>query len=990
MSAFFTSNTGNDVFLNLSRTDRTSDDTTDISKSGSDALALIKSAPPSVPLSAAHFLAADKIYDEGICISPYTIFQHPVHRDICTHINNISDFGWSVREALDEAGAFEFIEKVQNRSSYDSCMERILSVFTMSATGLACITDAPKSFFHAVVDVFRTSDGADWNRELLGKSEVYVQCVSNLIRGLAKITGDDTLLEKARKHRRASVGQLPGFHAFQYSKVPLDQELLRHVKLFLKESKMRPADVQSAARHMSAWLAKEAPGRSLEEMVFDTNRPKTFADHTLEKNGGTFSRATFVIVDAARKLSISITEQFVGKACGRTMFDLVTKKEHSKLKGKLKKLPKPDISRARPLSEKLVPIVREILEEGVNGWPGNSGRFHERVVRDGKEYSIFCPVIPTLLLVMLEIPLRMGQIRRLDTGEGDAYHFNADKMEWEKNEGPLAGYWRKKLKVGTSTTDTCGYAREIEDEVKPVVGMNITTNKTGKPYVVPWFLPRVHKLLWELRKWQEKHNPISVPITPKQYVDSLEKVPASTLEAMPDIFPIARLFRGKYHTYDGRVVTQTQMHRAWGYVLQETQKRWNARHPGNQVKLVEIHPKSKQPGKYLYTIHGLRVRGLTNLHRGGMPLELLSKFVAGHATVRMTSYYLKLHAIEVSNIIERAAANMDAQRRFIDDLKAGGVDRAHEMAVSLSPAAVSDAYEDESQFSFCNVTLGVCPYDGSRCKDGGELLRKEGKGQASKDHYGEVKNRNCVMCRHFLTGPPFLMELVAYGNKLCERRQFLAREQDRILQEVSGYEVAHKNGDITRAYFENRYDSLQTEAIQVRDELEENENSIFNVEILCNASQRLLDEAEQGEKKVLLVASPRSSNIEYEEISEFNQSVWITAHGRIHRILGDERVERKRDRYLNLIAENSGLMPPTLLTRITDEQRRRAMDQYANFIDARVPADDVTRLINGNLRLQDLGLEKQVRELIDSALSSAVPLLGTARIEAQVPERTSP
>ncbi|MGO4319756.1 VPA1269 family protein, partial [Agrobacterium sp. MCAB5] len=182
-------------------------------------------------------------------------------------------------------------------------------------------------------------------------------------------------------------------------------------------------------------------------------------------------------------------------------------------------------------------------------------------------------------------------------------------MEWEKNTGPLAGFWEKKLGLGKSNSDTRGYARELEDEIKPIVGFNITTNKTGKPYVVPWFVPKVHQILWKLRKWQEKFNPVRAPITPRQYVDNPEKAPSSTLDEMPEIFPISRLFRNKYHDYDGRIVTSTEMHRAWGYILQEVERRWNRLNPGKQLKLVEIHPKNRQPYRYRYTIHGLRVRG---------------------------------------------------------------------------------------------------------------------------------------------------------------------------------------------------------------------------------------------------------------------------------------------------------------------------------------------------------------------------------------------
>ncbi|MGO4319849.1 hypothetical protein, partial [Agrobacterium sp. MCAB5] len=137
----------------------------------------------------------------------------------------------------------------------------------------------------------------------------------------------------------------------------------------------------------------------MKELVFKATRPKTFTDYMLAKNGGKPSRATFTIVNAARKLSISISEQLLRHACGRTMYDLVTAREHNKLNNKVKKLPKPDTARARPLTEKLVPTLREILEEGAKGWPGKSGHFNESMERNGKTRSLYCPVIPSLFLV---------------------------------------------------------------------------------------------------------------------------------------------------------------------------------------------------------------------------------------------------------------------------------------------------------------------------------------------------------------------------------------------------------------------------------------------------------------------------------------------------------------------------------------------------------------------------------------------------------------
>ena len=105
---------------------------------------------------------------------------------------------------------------------------------------------------------------------------------------------------------------------------------------------------------------------------------------------------------------------------------------------------------------------------------------------------------------------------------------------------------------------------------------------------------------------------------------------------MPHIFSLSRLPPSKNKPMQNRVVSASEIDHAWCELLLEIQIRWNRQNPGNECTLVDAYPKSGQPYRPRYNIHGLRVRGLTNLRRGGMPLDLLSKFVAGHATLAMT------------------------------------------------------------------------------------------------------------------------------------------------------------------------------------------------------------------------------------------------------------------------------------------------------------------------------------------------------------------
>ncbi|MDR9763759.1 VPA1269 family protein [Rhizobium redzepovicii] len=966
---FFTSKAGEDVYLNLGR-----DDLRDGEKvfepEITSALDLVKSIGPTKRITAEHLLAADAIYDSGVCISPYAIFGRPLHREICKHFNDGSEIGWELREALDAVGAFAFLDGVSNRATSQGTIERVLAVFSASASGLSRVEDIPLEFVHAVVDFFRSPDGLSWNPEILGKGEVASQSVSNVVAGLAKIFNDGSLVQKARKHRAPSAQQPKSWHTFQYSTDILDREILDFFVTFCEDSRMRPALAQAAALNLTAFIRENFPTATIRQVVASATRPETFVSFLKRKGDGKATRHMLTTVQAARKLSASITEQVGEGSGGKVLFDLVSSKEVARLQNELKKIKKPSSSRSRPLPEKLIPLMKEILEEGAKGWPGRTFRVELQV--NGKLRNVYCPVIPSLFRAMLEIPLRMGQIRRLDSGEGDVKIFDGDTLAWRANPGPLAGYWADRAGERADGFQTRGYAIEIEDEIKPLTGFWINTNKTGKPFAVPWHIPNLFKIFWDLRHWQARYNPITAPIGPEIYLDAPQHYPEATKEEMPEIFPLARLFPNKFWPTPGRTVTRSELDHAWCSLLYEIEKRWNQRHPANRISLVDVHPKANQPYRPKFNIHGLRVRGLTNLRRGGMPLDLLSKFIAGHASLLMTIYYTEPHASEVADEVEKAAARSLAQRDFIDNLRRWEVDEARKNTVSVSPNAVPGASASGSHMQFINVAIGVCPFDGTRCDDGGALRRKEEGDGVSKSVYDPVEPRNCVMCRHFISGPPWLNELTEYGTKMCARRRDLAREEARLNKIAGQLEEARDLGALSAAAFDNQWDDHSAEMQKVKNEQEMVENSIFNVELLCDASVKLLDQHPNHDAGIMLVANTRSSIVGYKEVSEFEQAVRITAAGRVHRVLGDERIEARRDEWIAQMLFHSGVTPPQLMTHVSPELRRRALDQYALYVNAKIPANEINGLIDGTLRLRDLGIEDQVRSLIDTALSEPI------------------
>lgn len=970
MPSFFTDTNGAELFVNGSREERYADGGIAPAAETTWALHLIKSTGPTKRLDDLHLDAIDVLHEDGVCISPYTVFQTPIHKDICRRFNQLSDLGQELKRALAEAGAFVFMDTLRDRSQAEATIERILTVFSMSTSGVWNLADAPLDFVHAVVDVFRTPAGTDWNRDLIGKSELTPQCLAQVIIGLAAIFDDKSLLAKSRKYRGETDGKNPGWLAFTYSKQTPDRDLVDFYKSFSRYSTMKPRQAQSTIIDMALWLKEAAPRKTLREAVSSKITGISFPEYLISRNHGQLGRGIVTSANAARIISAAIIDWYGDAGDDGPHHELVSGKEVQALTNTVAKLPKPTSSRSRPLPEKFVPIMKEILEEGPGSWLHTASNFQTSFVHKGRRVHRYCPVIPTLFRIMLEVPLRMGQLRRLDSGEGDVQHFNGATLSWEENCGPHAGYWAHKEGKSPRDSQPRGYAREIVGEPRAITGIFVNTNKTGAPYVMPWFLPKVLKMLWDLRIWQETYNPIPGPVGPSVYLDSVLDYSDVSRIAMPDLFPIARLFPTDNRPALGRTVTSSEIDHAWCALLAEIERRWNNRHPNNRVQLVEVHPVNGQPHRPAYNIHGLRVRGLTNLHRGGLPLDLLSKMIAGHATLSMTLYYIDRDPIEVADIVSKAATRADeSQRRFIDDLRRMDVEEARKRTVCISEDAVENAITSQSKVQFCNVSIGICPYDGTRCADGGELRSAQDAGGKKKSIYGAVEPHDCIMCRHFVSGPPWLNELASYGTKLCEQRQHLAREQTGIEDTIVLLDKRVKAGELDKAVYENRFDQLQADICHIKDRQENVENAIFNVERLCNASIKLLKSTDERSNEILLITNERSSFVTYEEISEFEQSVRITKAGRVHRLLGDERVEEKRNKYLDVMLFNSGIAPPRLMTSITPEQCRRSMDQYASFLLARASSEEIDALLVGKLRLRDIGLEKEVRELIDAEIS---------------------
>jgi hypothetical protein len=232
------------------------------------------------------------------------------------------------------------------------------------------------------------------------------------------------------------------------------------------------------------------------------------------------------------------------------------------------------------------------------------------------------------------------------------------------------------------------------------------------------------------------------------------------------------------------------------------------------------------------------------------------------------------------------------------------------------------------------------------------------------------------VCRHFISGPPWLTELEAFGTKLSERRQHLAREETKIRELATRYEKAKSDNQISLHEFENKWDDLGVDLQKIKNEQESVENTMFNVELYINASVRLIEANRTKSPSLQLVSNARSSHATYQETSEFRQEAIIVAAVKAHKILGDERVQAKMNRYCDLMMFNSDIAPAHLMTNVTPYHRQESLNQFSQFVALRASDAEIEGLIDGSVVFKDLGLEDEARKLIEVSLSDPVLTLG--------------
>ncbi|MFM1978925.1 MAG: hypothetical protein RLZ68_190 [Pseudomonadota bacterium] len=399
-------------------------------------------------------------------------------------------------------------------------------------------------------------------------------------------------------------------------------------------------------------------------------------------------------------------------------------------------------------------------EMGVKGYPA-------------EVWEVWSPVRAVALYIKLELPLRSFQVRMLDSGEADTWRYihSPGGGGFVLNHGPLATGSEKR-------PSQSGVFHRTTNEKE--AGFYINTNKTAdigkaekdKGYVIPWANDEVLYWLEKLRNWQERYNPITAPTPWTELGNNHFGYTPPHTDVLAQRSSACFLFRNPTDVERDKPLHSHSLGSIWYKLLARLEKRCAdyGEKLDNGTPLRFVDPDSNKTTSF--PLHALRVSLISYFILDlKMPIAVVSKMIAGHATIIMTLYYTKFGKAYMREVLSDAEKNeLEAERtnhrRFLADAT---LEQVSQRFAYVSEDAVRSAISNQgAEAAFVFDDKGICPNGARSCDVGGERI-----GAESHNNFTPVpgfpQERNCVCCRFFLTGPAFVPGLMAHFNSVSEK-----------------------------------------------------------------------------------------------------------------------------------------------------------------------------------------------------------------------------
>ncbi|KAA1006229.1 hypothetical protein FVF58_27010 [Paraburkholderia panacisoli] len=609
------------------------------------------------------------------------------------------------------------------------------------------------------------------------------------------------------------------------------------------------------------------------------------------------------------------------------------------------------------LDNYIINTMKEILLEDDFKFSKSIGHQHVPVMDNttGKSVTVWDPGMTVCMYGLLETPLRSHQMRWLDSGEFDEKVYDETKHALVNNPSKLAIKGRKEGALRL-TSDSAGQ--------EPWLSMWVNTNKTARfnskeiGYPYPYVSSQFQELLIMQRSWQRRYLPPMQKLVPYTEYRHDTKELTRTAQKLPSFAP---LFRDSRSADQNRPFAYDRLKVFYTSLLAETQQRIEKKY-GRKIQLVRTVGDNV---RWLVDLHTLRVSGITALIEAGVPLEIVSRFIAGHHTLMMTIHYIKYAPSKLHARLKVAYDQMinDVDFAASPEFQTNLDELAPYLLGQNGPGAGAGFIAlKEATGIFTINAEGICP--GTSCDNGGPLISK------AQDSYGPVPGgQRCGLCRFWITGPPHLHGQVAAVNNLAYKIR------------KKGLEVAELNDK--RLDAEDQGNQREARALNDKVELLSRElaidvNEWFARYRYAEQSMELMNDYLATKSKVvgkgkkvpaLTSATATELKVTLESAHEFALLDHITQMADFTTGFRNNEAELEKRSVLSTLMMENGVRP--FLLQLTEEQAHEAGNLLSSMILRQVEGQDLDEVLTGHRPLSDYpALSGAINMMADEANSS--------------------
>lgn len=605
---------------------------------------------------------------------------------------------------------------------------------------------------------------------------------------------------------------------------------------------------------------------------------------------------------------------------------------------------------------------------------------------DGSRRRIINPTLPTLLLMMLIVPLRGIQARLLDSGEGDEYipiirtespqpHEPLGKqtisVEWVKNTHKLATAGRAE-----------GVLRRIIDTniEREFVGLWINTNKTSAAalspgrdvgYEIPWQQVEIVTCLYNLRIWQSRFNAVQRFLSRD---DLQEKVlhPTNALKGlMPAYTYLFREMKDQSLSTADQPPTAQVLAQFFFRVLDEVEGRLVREAEANNKKVnprLVIARKGKIPSACAYSLHSLRVTGITAFAEAGVPANVIAEFLAGHLTVLMSVYYTKFGPDFITRILNEAEYFQENElQNSINSLQSKSLGELEGLLAFEERSALQSLKDQVPGFWKASID-GICPNGMTRCDDGGPALEGSGNNIRPPVRGGA---RNCPLCRFWLTGPAFIAGQVILANAALYHIRNLGTSIVELHRERRRPDKQH-----LRSYLSDKIDKLEAEidlsliSLNARFRLLEKSIALANIAKDADTSEN----SANNEERIYLLTRMNDGDLELHltQTTDLSFRDFLCQAVVLFPEINVHEAAFERNMILDQILDRDGF--DGMLFRVPRSIQTRAGNAFTNYLRRAYGNNAVDDVASGTRKIFEYDIAAIEEELAEFIGNSSKPL----------------